>query len=835
MPVAEIKRGGEGDSWMRSDHPLVVAFLKAPAIARGLGREAMIRDLAESAYSLINGGVDNKNLRKACLKAGVLYRAALDDDVTEAVHESLNMLALALSQYNSGDPDQDRLLASSVLGSSRRYAEARGLLQLAAVASTNRVTVLVEKMSLTPMDETVVQAELAFSLRVRTPGTKDYAYTQFASANYSARTAAQSGTVSAGELRKLAQRLEQAIKDLDDELPTNQRLRGVARVCDVLGMALDAAEVEDDRDWALAHRQEVPEEVSRLIEETPSDILSLLRVNSAALGLEEVPEWVLEEVPRGAARKAVMDDLEAAVSRLAGGLEATDGVVLPSRTSARQTLARALWRLDPTPGKAREVLASYKSVTSSECQENFDPAGQRLVAVAQATLGLGDLATVEELLEAGEVYIHAVSPSVGNDRSVVIRSQGNLVRFLACELMHRGAALDFAFRLLEVSRGRTSRCAAFPDNLESSVEFVHLTHGPRSTYLLRKANGVVNLVVEPSLTGKDLAVLMHAVTEGREGVLVLQYLGGRGYNDSLARLSDALAPITTQLNSYASGDSHLVLALGGYYAQLPISALLEERFPKRWASVTLAAATSSAVQVKADVSPIRRAGLMAAPNAKGGSPLQYALEEARAVSQLLGGGSVATNIVSDAKVEDFTTALSQEDLVHFSGHSQANSMNPRLSSLLLTDGEVTVDMLETMPNTSRVVTLSSCESAVATMYVSADEYLTVQSSLFRETPLISVACLWRVYDFSAYLFFMKFYSELIGRAVPSVGNVYAALADAQAWLRQVTLAEVRGLLRQFDSKVQEPRALRSIGGESRPFDHVRHWAGFFVMANCLVS
>ena len=100
---------------------------------------------------------------------------------------------------------------------------------------------------------------------------------------------------------------------------------------------------------------------------------------------------------------------------------------------------------------------------------------------------------------------------------------------------------------------------------------------------------------------------------------------------------------------------------------------------------------------------------------------------------------------------------------------------------------------------ARLVTLSTCQSAIHEFHRVADEVINLPSGFLQAGVPGVIGSLWPVNDVSTALLMMKFYEELLsGNGEPMPPS--RALRQAQQWLRKVTAGELAALFKSERQK-----------------------------------
>jgi CHAT domain-containing protein len=178
--------------------------------------------------------------------------------------------------------------------------------------------------------------------------------------------------------------------------------------------------------------------------------------------------------------------------------------------------------------------------------------------------------------------------------------------------------------------------------------------------------------------------------------------------------------------------------------------------------------------------------------------------------------------------------------VHFACHCSYNWDDPADSGLTLTDGCLTLAELQRGVvdlSFARLVTLSACETGVIDVIKgSAEEYVGIPAGFLLAGVPSTVSSLWEVPDISTALLMERFYrSHLRGKM-----DIGAALREAQAWIRGLTIGEAAQYVEQWyqHSHRRDKRELFRLMRHFRyqadqnpafhPFEHPHYWAAFMV-------
>jgi tetratricopeptide (TPR) repeat protein len=248
-------------------------------------------------------------------------------------------------------------------------------------------------------------------------------------------------------------------------------------------------------------------------------------------------------------------------------------------------------------------------------------------------------------------------------------------------------------------------------------------------------------------------------------------------------------------------------------------------------TVTIAPSLAAAEVSRRRALEIRAApSLVAVINPTGDLP--STVSEGLAVSSFF-PGTARTLGPSDATQANVLQALAKSSYWHFATHGLFKPSRPRDSALRLAGGaSLTMGALldETRLGTARLVVLSACETGLAELRDTPDEFNGLPTAFLQAGAAGVVATLWPVDDIATALVMMRFYDLHAGAGRAPA----AALRQAQIWLRDASrrdlLAYVEGFgatgrlnadhVRQLSLDLQGPMPA------DRPFAHPLYWAPF---------
>jgi CHAT domain-containing protein len=204
-------------------------------------------------------------------------------------------------------------------------------------------------------------------------------------------------------------------------------------------------------------------------------------------------------------------------------------------------------------------------------------------------------------------------------------------------------------------------------------------------------------------------------------------------------------------------------------------------------------------------------------------------------------------------------------LLHLATHGQANSDQPKLTALILAQdkiddaataarvvlagkqpvvGKLTVAaILENWKLDADLVVLSACQTGLGTETLGSEGMLGFTQALLQKGARSVVLSRWKVDDDATALLMARFYENLLGKrkGTKPLGRA-AALAEAKAWLRNLSRAEatkrlaalVEGVPRGERGSIKAALPTRKPDapkGEDRPFAAPYYWAAFVLIGD----
>jgi CHAT domain-containing protein len=621
-----------------------------------------------------------------------------------------------------------------------------------------------------------------------------------------------------------------------------------------LGALLDlAAELRSDRLRAV---------VGSDVPMSPDDLASVLETNPAMFGLTETPPEVsaVLNAPAPPDETRILQDVlsEAEALLAQPRMGRNPGI----RSQLARLTASASWRLlGPTGEAAAAVTVARRLIDAT-----VDPDDAAVTSAELGTL----YARLDRWAEAAAAYDDCLAvidrtlqDSVGRERVMQALAQfRTLARWTAyahlrCDdpqqavtVLERtrsralprivpgvGRGLEFlswrAATLDDIGRAATPGCP---------VAYVLTAFAGSAVLLVRRGKGgnVTVTAHESSLSSGSFSRQMWSLLQPEQAFLTAQMIGA-DMGPAIASLAEPLGSLLEPVvaNLVADGVRDLVLIPAGPAAVLPWAAatirLPGDQHPTPVVELlTVSVAPSAAAVVlgrerAADRVRSTAAGrilVVADPERPDAEALPGARDEARRIEaafpgrvDLLDGAAAQTAAVM--------RRLPASWIVHLACHGVNDVLQPEAMRLQLSDGDVTLDQLLQLPELrARLVALSACQTGHVTVTGASDEMLGLPVAFLQAGACAVVSTLWPVNDYVTAMLMGRLYEELtVEFDAAGQGDVAAALARAQRWLRSLPLKEAlrlrgpRGTWEQPDS--QPPLA----AGRS-PFAAPYFWAGF---------
>jgi CHAT domain-containing protein len=216
--------------------------------------------------------------------------------------------------------------------------------------------------------------------------------------------------------------------------------------------------------------------------------------------------------------------------------------------------------------------------------------------------------------------------------------------------------------------------------------------------------------------------------------------------------------------------------------------------------------------------------------------LRYTPVEGEQVVNLFGEAQALALNEDEATSEAVTRAVQGRNYLHFSCHGFYHWQEAMKSGLVLANGErLTLARIisDLDLSTTRLVTLSACETGLTEFQQAPDEYIGLPAGFLQAGTPGVVSTLWAVDDLSTMLLMERFYQGHLQDGLA----IAEALRQAQLWLRDVTAGELRErfsterqmlLSTRLPTEVvtQEYRRFAAMDAKERPFAHPYYWAAF---------
>ncbi|MDX2241818.1 MAG: CHAT domain-containing tetratricopeptide repeat protein, partial [Leptolyngbyaceae cyanobacterium bins.302] len=246
------------------------------------------------------------------------------------------------------------------------------------------------------------------------------------------------------------------------------------------------------------------------------------------------------------------------------------------------------------------------------------------------------------------------------------------------------------------------------------------------------------------------------------------------------------------------------------------------------------------LQVGLDLSPAPRLDLatvpslsIEAPTHTGTDPLYHASVESHLLQEVL----PQTTLIPSRQAQAATVLAQLQNptfqILHFNGHARHDFDQPHRSALGLT-GDDTLTAREIVDLDLahfQLVTLASCETAIAGDMTIASEAVSLTTALLASRIPAIVSTLWSVESAASALFMLTFYQHLAD-SMP----ISQAFHTTQEWLRRVSVADLQ-LRAQTLLQSRPPRAvqefletwqteLSTMKPEATPYQEPYYWAAF---------
>lgn len=741
-----------------------------------------------------------------------------DQEATVGTH-----LAMALYAWDYGDAHATAGEAEAVMREVVAHHKGTPQTSQLAMAMTNLAVILLKAATLDERRDRIQEAvdlcRRALPLRPKAEDPYGWAFSAANLALALRRLGADDAATRRSHLEEAAEVSQEAagILDAQGDVPAADQAR-------VNG--LDA--LFDLADQLREERLRIAVGGSETDQVPPARIGKLLDVNPAAFGLAETPPEVAE-IFRGPAGPDETRILKRVLREAAALLAEPRMALHPAVRSRLARLTAKAWPalLGPTQEAADAVAVARRLIdatvapaaavaTASELGDLLTRLGWWAAAAAafDDCLALHDRMlrdnadrdrVVQTLarfrtLARWTAYAHVRSGDPQTAVTILERTRSrSLPRFVPgagrrLELLSwRSATLD------DIGRAATPTCP---------IAYVLTAPTGSAVLLLRRGDdGHVGLTTyENSLSSAFFVAQMYSFPQPKQGFLTAQMIS--------ADMSPAIRSLTEPLGSLlepvvagllADGVRDLVLVPTGPAALLPWAAATvrgpEDSRPTPVGELlTLSVAPSAAAVVlgreraagRARDAVAGRLLVVADPERQDASPLPGARDEARRIEaafparvDVLAGPAARTDAVL-AQLPAFWVA-------HLACHGTNDVFRPQAMRLLLSDGDITLDQLLQLPELqARLVVLSACQTGQVDITRASDEMLGMPLAFLQAGACTVVSTLWPVDDRVTAMLVGRFYEELATEiGVDGRGDVAAALARAQRWLRSLTREQGR--------------------------------------------
>ncbi|WP_188668614.1 CHAT domain-containing protein [Tersicoccus solisilvae] len=740
--------------------------------------------------------------------------------------ECLTALAISVSNFSSADSDIEKDVSAFIFEQAMVVARNNDNMRRAAICAANAATALLEKTKISKSDFTRIESNIAFSLDHKTKGTVDWWYSQFAQGLYLQK----SGINDAAQLRRAATTMANALEKLVRDLATDQYVLGRAQVCQCEYLAYDLEVTTRDTRLLELHLHELTETVVDLSTLHAAEVVGLLKSNPKALGLDETPKWVTTGSP-DQALKTAKSSLRRAHRMLQVAIRSSPGISSLTQTFANMQLMHSGIRLEYSSKSVETFVQSLSKtdVMPGGHQQEFISTMEALIR-AQNETSFGLPAPVLKLL--ARTYLAAVDEAASANVQQFALRQGSLARFLSCWLADAGDWTQ-AFTLLEASRSLLAPNRRDEEFVSEDWLKLHVTHDPTATYLVGKVGMSYCGTVISELSGRHLARLWYGISASDPGVSILERAGDRsGYNSRLAGLSGEFEVLVDSIDQLSGAARCIALSVGGLHSITPLASMIEVAYPSKYAAIVVTPRTSDLSRdegVELDrQGPVKASVLSVAGNPTFGL-LPFAKLESEIITQSLDASGFDCTYLENCTLSRAMTALHDDSIVHFSGHSFSDDFDPNNSSLIFSDGLLAAATLRSARTQAILITLSSCESGLVSSDRFADEALSIQSALLQAGAKHVIGSSWKLLDLPSCILFVKFYELLLDHEWIDTSVIYRCLVGAQGYVRDLTREAIQ---QKYDS-FPLPLSIVRLPAESRPFEHFWAWGGLQLSSSAL--
>lgn len=203
-------------------------------------------------------------------------------------------------------------------------------------------------------------------------------------------------------------------------------------------------------------------------------------------------------------------------------------------------------------------------------------------------------------------------------------------------------------------------------------------------------------------------------------------------------------------------------------------------------------------------------------------PLRFAVTQQTLITAAARSGEIRVTELAERAATSPAVQAAVRDASHvdFACHGWLDQKLPLESGLELADKPMTLrELLDTqLLQGVQLVTLTSCQSAVAAGSPFEDEPISLATCFLIAGARAVLGTLWLVDDMATALLVGRFYQHhLVQKHSPEI-----ALGLAQQWLRKLTLADLA-------AELGDPTPPPPLQQVVRPFDHPLYWAPFVLI------
>ncbi len=791
----------------------------------------MARYCNEARSLLLPSAPGDQDLLKAAFKLGAAHRIALARHDQATVASILASLGWALSEYVTEDTDLAKTRAARLLQESAGQYRELGDMWRAAIEYTNAASALLDKRHIHDSDLRNAEAFLDFSFEHKEENSLDWGYSQFTAGRLGCQMSyRQHG---ADRVRALADAATEMLDGLK-LLRTHQGdtpVGGIAELGRVVMELIGADQQAQIRALVLAHIDDLPASLYEKASNAPESIADLLRSNPVAIGVDQTPAWL---------------DLDASMSLSPQHITILDEVSrelerLLAVSSEGQQLAHGRWyqaRIEFLLHRSRTTLQGLISAL-----HGFDTDPERYFGCAYFIIKNGqelfEPETEVPVLRAAVSAFNRVITALSRERlEPFLRSNPVQMRFIAGQMCEHGL-WDEAIETIEASRALIHELTDTPDfpshdaTAERGPSWVYLTHSPVATYIavVREEWDRPRGIRLDALAGRHLVQLTNSFADNAPGLVTVQTTGMSAHLDTaVVATLESLHTVAEQICRLAPPASGICLVACGLFSQLPVSAAVLDHPDYRHPFISVVSSRHSTSSSTSRLMLDDRFSYhgVSAMNPPHASQLRYPDAEVSAVQGILRTAGLRADATHEACAQDLATAARTSSVVHFSGHSSVDHLDPRQSALILTDADVTVQSMSDWKRTDGgafLAAFSSCSSGVPSTLVLGDEAISVNAAALNAGFAFSVGSLWQVSDLAGVAFMTRFFQEVAALEALGAEELSSRLRTVQLWMRSVTVQELTRFLHEHGVHVAPPATVHL---DARPLQSARYWAAFYL-------